>query len=73
MLADRPGWILIENEGALFRGLSRSFPCEVRDGSHWKPYTGNVPKPIEWGYPITEEDARRDFCSDSSENAAAPE
>jgi hypothetical protein len=49
MLADRPNWILIDNEGALFRGLARFFPAEVWDRTGCKPYTGTVPKPIEWG------------------------
>jgi hypothetical protein len=38
--------IYIENEGALFRGLSRSFPKEVwgHKTHTWRPYTGEVPK-----------------------------
>ena len=50
--------ILIENEGALFRGFAVSFPQEVwNPGSGWRPYTGHVPKPIEWGGEISEEEA----------------
>lgn len=50
--------VLIENEGALFRGFGRSFPQEVwNPGSGWKPYKGKVPKPEEWGYVIDEAEA----------------
>ena|ERR1700741_2547144 len=59
--AGRPGWVLIENEGALFRGFSRGNPQEV-----WSPHRGWSPyvdageyKPIEWGEVISEEDAFR--------------
>jgi hypothetical protein len=47
--------IYIENEGALFRGLSRSWPAEVwsRKERKFVPYTGTTPKPIEWGDEIS--------------------
>lgn len=41
--------IYIENEGALFRGESRVWPRQVWNGKDFVPYTGSVPKPIEWG------------------------
>jgi hypothetical protein len=50
----------IENEGALFRGFSRSHPQEVwHPESGWKPYIGSVPKPIEWGHEISRGEAWR--------------
>lgn len=49
--------VYIENEGALFRGESRAWPKEVWTGSEFKPYTGKVPKDIEWGDVITEAEA----------------
>lgn len=51
--------VLIENEGALFRGINNSFPDErwsVSD-QEWLPYTGSVPKPAWWGDVITEAEA----------------
>ncbi len=55
----RPGWVLIENEGALFRGPARGNPMEVwNPGSGWKPYAGiDRPRGVEWGYDITEDEA----------------
>ena len=53
------GQILIENEGAIFRGSSVSFPCDVWHLSkqRWVTYRGTVPKPIEWGNVISAIDA----------------
>lgn len=51
--------IYIENEGALFRGPARAWPKEVWDGSKFTPYTGRVPKDIEWGHIIDEAEAKR--------------
>lgn len=51
--------IFIENEGALFRGPARAWPKEVWTGSQFAPYTGTVPKPIEWGNVITDAEAAR--------------
>ncbi len=50
--------IYIENDGALFRGPSRSNPTHVwtRKTRAWKPYAGG-PKEIEWGTEITEAEA----------------
>lgn len=57
--AGRSGWVLIENDAALFRGPGRGNPMEVwNPGSGWKPYAGG-PKPVEWGYVITPEEAQR--------------
>jgi hypothetical protein len=49
----------IENEGALFRGPSRSFPKEVwnPDTRKFEPYAGVTPKPIEWGDEISAAEA----------------
>jgi hypothetical protein len=49
----------IENEGALFRGPSRSFPKEVwsRKQREFVPYTGTTPKPVDWGDEISEAEA----------------
>jgi len=51
--------IFIEHEGSLYRGLSRAWPKEVWSQRQRKflPYTGNVPKPIEWGSEISEAEA----------------
>lgn len=51
----------IENEGALFRGFSVSFPQEVfnKKTKKFEKYEGKVPKPIEWGDVITEEEAKK--------------
>jgi hypothetical protein len=57
--ADGPKLIYIENEGALFRGSARAWPKEVWDGSKFTPYTGQVPKGIEWGHVIDENEAKR--------------
>jgi hypothetical protein len=49
----------IENEGALFRGPSRSFPKEVwgHKTHTWHPYTGVTAKPVEWGDEISTAEA----------------
>lgn len=50
--------ILIENEGALFRGPSVGIPREVwNPGSGWTPYKGETPKPEGWGSEISETEA----------------
>jgi hypothetical protein len=53
--------VLIENEGALFRGPARWRPTEVYvgGGKGWQPYAdaGN-PKPMEWGNVIDEAEAK---------------
>lgn len=45
------GWVLIENEGALFRGPARGLPMEVWSCRRqaFEPYTGSREKPVEWG------------------------
>jgi hypothetical protein len=49
------GWVLIENEGALFRGPARGAPAEVWfPHQGWRPYAlAHEPKPISWGDEIT--------------------
>lgn len=49
--------LLIENEGALFRGPARAWPKEVWDGEKFVPYTGNVPKDVEWGNVVSDVEA----------------
>jgi hypothetical protein len=51
--------IFIENDGVLYRGISRGWPKEIwsRRQRKFVPYTGRVPKPIEWGYEINDSDA----------------
>ena len=51
--------VYIENEGALFRGLSRAWPEEVWsvEDKKWLPYSRNVPKDIGWGTVIPENEA----------------
>jgi hypothetical protein len=61
--------IFIEQEGALYRGSSRGLPREV--WSHktrtWQPYTGTVPKPIEWGNVIERSEAREMMGEDGAD------
>jgi hypothetical protein len=51
--------IFIEDEGILYRGISRAWPKEVwsRRQRKFLVYTGIVPKPIEWGSEISEAEA----------------
>lgn len=54
--------IYIENDGALFRGVSRGLPKEVwsRKAQAWKPNTFDEPfKPIGWGTVISEAEATK--------------
>lgn len=51
--------IYIENEGALFRGPSRAWPKEVWVDGAFKPYSGNVPKDVDWGDVIDEAQAQK--------------
>ena len=52
--------MLIENDGAIFRGPARAWPKEVWDPKEKRfvPYEGNVPKDIDWGNEIDEESAK---------------
>lgn len=57
----RRGWVLIEQENALYRGPSPGWPMEV-----WSPSQGWQPcgragelRPVEWGNVISEDDAYR--------------
>lgn len=44
-----PGWVLIENDAALFRGPGRGSPMEVwNPGAGWTSYAGG-PKGVQWG------------------------
>ena len=71
-MADKP-MRYIENEGALFRGYARGYPEEVysfRQGK-WLPYTGSVPKSVEWGEFITEADAKAWIAREAGGDKAA--
>ena len=48
----------IENEGVLYRGPSRNEPHERWASGQWIPYSGSRMKPYEWGYEISEDEAR---------------
>lgn len=53
--------VYIENDGALFRGISRGLPKEVwsRPERCWRPYSyAAAYKPIEWGTIISEAEAQ---------------
>ena len=52
--------VLIENEGALFRGASRAWPKEIwsHKQQKWVPYEGDVPKGQAWGSEISEQEAQ---------------
>jgi hypothetical protein len=52
-------WRYIENEGALFKGYARGMPEQVYSFRQrkWLPYEGSVPRPVDWGEFITEEEA----------------
>jgi hypothetical protein len=52
----REGFVLIENEGAIFRGPSRGLPAEVLIKGQWKPYRGGA-KDVAWGDIVTPERA----------------
>ncbi len=41
----------IENEGQLYRGPSRANPLQVwsRKQKQFIPYSGDIPKPVDWG------------------------
>ncbi|WP_201833165.1 hypothetical protein [Microvirga zambiensis] len=58
-LTDGSKYIFIENEGALFKGPSTAWPREIWDGTKFTPYTGDVPKGIEWGNKIDQAEAER--------------
>lgn len=64
--------IYIENEGALFKGPARAWPKEVWNGREFVPYEGAVPKGIEWGDEIDEEEANR-LMGAQGQNEAAPD
>ena len=47
----RRGWVLIESEGALFRGPGRTLPVEVwNPGIGWRAYSqAERVRDVEWG------------------------
>ena len=51
--------LLIESDGALYRGNSYYFPMELWNvkTQEWETYHGRVPKKEAWGDIISEEDA----------------
>jgi hypothetical protein len=58
--------ILIENEGALFRGRVVKMPAEVWSfkDNKWKPYKGEVPKSFTWGQEVDQtyaNELKRDY------------
>ncbi|TFU05548.1 hypothetical protein EUV02_00430 [Polymorphobacter arshaanensis] len=60
MIIDKGNWVFIEQENAIFRGPSRSFPHEVWSVKQqkWFPYHFDEPfKPIEWGNIVSETEA----------------
>ena len=52
--------MLIEHEGAVYRGPDSTRPCEFWDPQlrKWVPYAAPAPTPDGWGYPMTEGSAR---------------
>jgi hypothetical protein len=58
--------VFIESRGVLYRGPARALPKEVWDPQNlqWRPYIGAVPKPIEWGYGISQLQAWRTLAVD---------
>ena len=55
--------IYIENEGALFQGVSRGWPEKIwsERQKKWLPYNGNVPKPVDWGEKISAKEASESY------------
>jgi hypothetical protein len=56
-VVDRSKWFLIENDGAIFRGPSRSVPLEVLSKNGWKPYTSRRTPDVAWGTIVTPDEA----------------
>lgn len=51
--------VLIENDGALFRGPARGVPLEVWNNGKWSPYKdAGKPKDIDWGNIVSEAEAK---------------
>jgi hypothetical protein len=71
-MADKP-MRYIENEGALFRGYARGYPEHVYSFRQrkWLPYTGSVPKGVEWGEFISDEEAEAWIAREAGDEAAA--
>ena len=53
--------VYVERDGAVLRGPSRPWPEEVWSPARrgWIPYQGPVPKAVDWGDVISEEEAQR--------------
>jgi hypothetical protein len=51
--------VLIEHEGMLYRGDKRAWPEEVYDvkKGDFSPYAGGVPKGVDWGSVVTDDEA----------------
>ena len=51
--------LLVESDGALYRGNSYYFPVEIWSvkKQHWETYTGRTPKGPAWGDIISEAEA----------------
>lgn len=63
--------VLIENEGALFRGPARTIPQEVWANGKWQPYKlAGQPKPIDWGTVISDEEAKALMGDDAGADGA---
>jgi len=67
----------VENEGALFKivGPSNAFPDEVWSAKEKKfvPYTGDTPKPVDWGQDVSEQEAQEIMgVADAAKQPAAP-
>jgi hypothetical protein len=59
MTEEKLPWVLIKNDGVLYRGYYRAWPLEIWYSSEggWAPYKGDVPKGVEWGDIISEKEA----------------
>jgi hypothetical protein len=66
--------ILIENEGALFRGPAVMWPQEIwnMQTKNWEPYTGAIPKRMGWGSEITEAEFEEFKAEDAANRAKHP-
>lgn len=53
--------VLIENDGAIFRGPSRGNPFEVLTKEGWKPYNSARTPDVAWGTIVSAEEAAEFF------------
>lgn len=67
---------IVENEGAIFRiyGPGNALPNEVwiRKEKVFKPYKGEVPKPVGWGTDLSDEEIKEFFGENWEEIINAP-